>query len=263
MVVSFFITIFVPETKNRNIMKKADIILEYNNLYETLKPVVDEYRSKTGEEIGGGGRMDESFMRWSKEELECELIRRQNFIKSLREKIAVFDDTEKLKSSPEGSAFIENLNVISRELQKDLDDMALEFERKFNDLLGEIGMKDWNICPSRIHKVFPEYRSLYFPIYKTDMEYCQLRLSIELTDKGWVMTVNSAINGGSSIVERDEQYYRFKGYITICDNCDRVIRWIETEYMPMASRVYNIREEIRKNDRAIENPYEAWLKANE
>lgn len=252
-------------------MKKADIISEYNSLTATINNELENYKRVSGEDFPGypgirKGNMDSSYMLWGKDDLERTLCMRKSTIYSIREKSEVYTQTQEMKSTEEGKAFIQNLTDKKAELEKEIDGVSDWMFGSFNDLLEAIGLKGWSMVPTDVRKTVPSFRWTSFEIYKMDQKdelsisYPHISIYIDHKNGKWEMELNSATSGGESIHTKGDEYWRFKAYVTLCDHDSEIQEWMENIYTDMAHRVYDLEEDLRKVNGDIENPYAAWTR---
>ena len=237
-------------------MTKAQIIDEYNSLTATINEEVSNYKSVTGRDWCGTsrlGNMGGNAISYSKDELERLLIMRKSSIYSIREAVENWEKTEALKSTEEGRAFIQSLDARLNVLTDDKNRLAEEMVSEFNSLLERIGMTDWQMVPYRVHKVFPSLNRVTFSISKRI--YCDLSVGIEYHKGEVKMEVSSSLKCERNYIGTEhDQYEQYKGYVVICENAETINEWLNTKYRTMASKVYDLDDEIGKVKEMIESP---------
>lgn len=242
-------------------MKKADIISAYNGLLPEVEAAVNTYKTVTGKEWNQYQlfyKMSQRNMTWSKDELERYLRDRQKAIKNIKFETEVYNNTEAMKSSTEGLAFIKSLEETKAKAEKEMDDVADSFHKKFNALLVSIGMEDWALNPNA--KIIPSHSANYFSIFNNKDHWTSMHITIKNGDKMWRLEPGVSVQSSThEVSDRDFQYIICKAYVTLCENDDTIHTWLKSTYEPMAHKVYDLWEIIDKADRDLKNPYEAWM----
>lgn len=235
-------------------MTKSQIITEYNSLTSTINNEVTNYRTITGRDWKGSprlGSMGGSYMSLSKDELERLLLMRRSSIYSIREAIENWKRTEEILSTEEGKNFVQGLMDELEMRKNEITKTRDEITKKFNDTLNKIGL-DWSVAYGLIG---PSYYGCCFDIHMNGKHnWCRLSIHIEKKSSKWVMEVNSATSGSSDIFARDDQYERFKAYVTICDNAPEFQEFMDHEFHAATARVHDLLERVDELKEMIVSP---------
>lgn len=246
-------------------MKKADIILTFNNLQVELQTVADHYQAVTGETHP---KVDEGVLKnlgwhaenWGKDYLHDLLNLRQRLIRTIPADEENFINTKKMKESAEGQMFIKGLEDAKMKKEEELKGISDTFHKSFEDLLSSFDMGEWKLNPN--HDVFPSFRHEYITIYNDLDQWCNMRVTINKSDRGWEFTPSVSLYSTSNDVSNPgTQYLQCKAYVTLFHHADEIHTWLEDTYAPLASRVYDLNLEIERLKDQLSDPYTAWVES--
>lgn len=252
-------------------MKKSDIISTHNALLGDINAALAEYKTLTGEDYPNGDslriQLGSHTINWCKEFLEERLEHRQRMIVQVKQEADIYVKTKVLKSSEEGKAFIASLKKRQADILAELHQVSKEFVDSFDNLLADCGLEDWKVVNYKEDKTcmphhLPSFSWMDFRLWKTNMRNTNLKLYIKNGSNGWELEVNTSLRGGCKVGQPNEEYYQNKAYVTIIDHSKAFKIWLDTYYQDIATRTYDLQEELNRADEAVRNPYEAWVREN-
>ena len=249
-------------------MKKSDIIDAHNALLNKLKAVLAEYKTLTGHDYRNTysliPQLGPHTMNWSKEFLQNRLDERRNAIITIPQEADIYVKTEELKSSEEGQAFIAALKKNQADIMDSLHQVSKEFVDGFNKMLAQVGLENWEMVwypqeKSEMPHYIPSFHRGYFDIWMEKSKYSRVHITINHDRDGWEMQVSTGLQGGTTLGKLGEEFDCFEAYVIICKHSHAFQIWMENDYQELASKAYDLMEELNKVDEAVRNPYTAWI----
>lgn len=246
-------------------MKKADIIVLFNDLHADLQTAYDRYEATFGQKPDCASRefrhLDMSYVnKWDKDELEGILSNRQSLIKRWNNECDIYLHKQEMLASEDGKAFIAKLEEEREDCINEIAKATDSCKKSFNSLLETAGL-DWEA--KRIDNINPRYCS--FDITKKSKETWppELRVSIdnEYGVPGLRMRVSSSLCGSGYLGENSKELDQFTAYVTIHKNSALFVGWTNTVYTDLAHKVMNLLHRIDKIDEKLADPYTAWMKS--
>lgn len=252
-------------------MKKSDIIDAHNALLPKIKTVLAEYKALTGLDHPKAesllSQLGPHTMNWGKDFLQERLDYRLRALTSIKEEADVYVKTEELKSSEEGQAFIASLKKHQDDIMESLHKVSKEFVDDFNEMLALAGLEDWKMVwypqdHSEMPRCIPSFHHEYFDIWMEKSKYSRVHITINHDRDGWEMQVSTGLQGGTTLGKPSEELNCFKAYVTICEHARAFQLWMESNYRELASKAYDLMEELNKADEDVRDPYAAWVREN-
>ena len=243
-------------------MKKADIIVLFNDLRADLQTAYDRYEATFGQKPDCASRefchLDFSYVnKWDKGELEGILSNRQSLIKRWNNECDIYIHKQEMLASEEGKAFIAKLEEEREDCINEIAKANDSCKKSFNSLLETAGL-DWEA--RKLDNLNPRYCS--FDITKKSKETWppELRISIdnEYGVPGLRMRVSSSLCGSGYLGEKSKELDQFTAYVTIHKNSALFIGWVNTVYTDLAHKVWELNLAIDKVDDQLSDPYTAW-----
>ena len=253
-------------------MKKSDIITAHNTLLPEIKASLAEYKALTGLDHPKAdtlvNQLGPHTMNWGKEFLQERLDYRQKALTSIKEEAEIYVKTEELKSSEKGQEFIASLKKRQNDIMDSLHQVSKEFADKFNEMLALVSLEDWQVVwypkdHSEMPHLLPSFHHEYFDIWmKKSSKYSRVHITINHDRNGWEMNVSTGLQGGTTLGKSSEEFDCFKAYVTICEHARAFQIWMETTYRDLASKAYDLLNELEKADEDVRDPYAAWVREN-
>ena len=246
-------------------MKKADIIVLFNDLRNDLQTAYDRYEATFGQKPDCASRefrhLDLSYVnKWDKDSLETALHSRQRLIKRWNDDCDIYIHKQEMLASEEGKAFIQGLEDKKAEYIEEIKNTTESCRKSFNSLLETVGL-DWEV--KRLHDLNPRYIS--FDMEKKGDEHwpAELRVNIESDHRsressGLVMRVSSSLCGSGYLGENSKELEQFTAYVTIHRHADMFNGWVNTVYADLSHKVWELNLAIDKVDDQLSDPYTAW-----
>lgn len=251
-------------------MKKSDIIYAHNALLDDIKAVLAEYEAITGQSHPKAesllSQLGPHTISWGKDFLQEHLDKRQRALISIKEEAYVYVKTEELKSSEEGQAFIASLKKRQDDIMDSLHQVSKEFVDSFNEMLAIAGLENWKVVwYPQDHREMPRYLPTFhymgFDIWmEKSSKYSRVHIYINNDRDGWEMKVSTGLQAGTTLGKPSEELDCFKAYVTICEHSRAFQIWMENTYRELASKVYDLKEELNKADEDVRDPYAAWVR---
>lgn len=252
-------------------MKKSDIIDAHNALLNDIKAVLAEYKKLTGLDHPKAdtiiNQLGPHTMNWGKEFLQERLDYRQRMLRQIKEDAEIYVKTEELKASKEGQGFIASLKKRQDNIIESLHKVSKEFVDDFNEMLALAGNKNWKVVwypqeKSEMPHYIPSFHRGYFDIWMEKSKYSRVHITINHDRDGWEMQVSTGLQGGTTLGKSSDELNCFKAYVTICEHAKAFQIWMETTYQELATKAYDLMEELNKADEDVRDPYAAWVREN-
>jgi hypothetical protein len=252
-------------------MKKSDIIDTHNALLPEIKTVLADYKDITGMDYPKAdsllSQLGPHTMNWGKEFLQERLDYRQKALTSIKEEAEIYVKTEELKSSEKGQEFIASLKKRQNDIMDSLHQVSKEFADKFNEMLTLAGLEDWKVVwrpqdHSEMPHLLPSFHHEYFDIWMEKSKYSRVHITINHDRDGWEMNVSTGLQGGTTLGKPSDEFNCFKAYVTICEHSRAFQIWMENTYRDLASKAYDLLNELEKADEDVRDPYAAWVREN-
>ena len=252
-------------------MKKSDIIDAYNALLPEINTVLAEYKKLTGMDYPKAStllsQLGPHTMNWGKDFLQERLAERQIALINIPQEAEIYVKTEELKASEDGQAFIASLKKRQDDIMESLHQVSKEFVDKFNEMLALAGLEDWKIVwrpqeKSEMPRYIPSFHHEYFDIWMDKSKYSRVHITINHDRDGWEMQVSTGLQGGTILGKPSDEFNCFKAYVTICEHAKAFQIWMENTYRELASKAYDLLNELNKVDEDIRDPYTAWVREN-
>ena len=252
-------------------MKKSDIIDAHNALLSEIKTVLAEYKTLTGLDHPKAdtlvNQLGPHTMNWGKEFLQERLDYRQRMLRQIPEEAEIYVKTEEMKSSEEGQAFIASLKKRQDDIMDSLHQVSKEFVDGFNKMLALAGLENWKVVwypkdHSEMPRYIPSFHHEYFDIWMEESKYARVHITINHGRDGWEMQVSTGLQGGTTLGKAGDEFDCFKAYVTIVEHSRAFQIWMENDYRELASKAYDLMEELNKADEDVRDPYAAWVREN-
>lgn len=248
-------------------MKKADIIILFNDLRTDLQAAYDRYEATFGQKPDCASRefrhLDLSYVnKWDKDSLETALHSRQHVIERWNNECDIYIHKQEMLASDEGKAFIAKLDAEKEDALNEIESTIETFKKSFNSLLETAGLADW-VIEDRPGK--PEPRYISFDIHKKSNEKYPAELHVNISNDfghpGLRMRVSSGLNGSGYLGENSTELEQFQAYVTIHKNSALFLGWVNTVYKDLANKVWDLDVLIDLLDDQIKDPYSAWVES--
>jgi hypothetical protein len=252
-------------------MKKSDIIDAHNALLPEIKAVLVEYKALTGLDHPKAdtlvNQLGPHTMNWGKEFLQERLDYRQRMLCQIKEEAEIYVKTEEMKSTEKGQEFIASLAKRQSDIMDSLHQVSKEFVDSFNEMLAKIGLEDWEVVwhpqdHSEMPHLLPSFHHEYFDIWMEKSKYSRVHITINHDRNGWEMQVSTGLQGGTTLGKLGDEYHCFEAYVIICKHSHAFQIWMENDYHDLASKAYDLLNELQKADDDVRDPYAAWVREN-
>lgn len=250
-------------------MKKSDIISTHNALLNDIKAVLAEYEATTGHSYYKAdsliSQLGPHTISWGKDYLQERLDERQKALTSIKEEAELYVKTEEMKASEEGKAFIASLKKRQDDIMDGLHQVSKEFVDSFNEMLAQAGLEDWKVVwypqdHSEMPRYIPCFHHMSFDLWMEKSKcYSRVHISINHDRDGWEMQVSTGLQGGTTLGKPSEEFECFKAYVTIAEHHKAFQIWMETTYRELASKAYDLLNDLQKADEDVHDPYAAWV----
>ena len=111
-------------------------------------------------------------------------------------------------------------------------------------------------------RYIPSFHHESFDIWMDKFKcYSRVHITINHDRNGWEMQVSTGLQGGTTLGKPGEEFECFKAYVTISEHSRAFQIWMETTYRELASKAYDLMEELNKADEDVRDPYAAWVAA--
>ena len=253
-------------------MKKSDIIIAHNDLLNDIKAVLAKYETTTGHSYPKAdsliSQLHSSAISWGKEFLQQRLAERQVAIVTIPQEAELYVKTEEMKASEEGKEFIASLKKRQDDIMDSLHQVSKEFVDGFNEMLVQIGLENWKMVwypqdRSEMPRYIPSFHYESFDIWmEKSSKYSRVHIYINNDRNGWEMQVSTGLQGGTTLGKPGDEFDCFKAYVTIVEHSRAFQIWMENTYRELASKAYDLLEELNKVDEDVRDPYAAWVREN-
>jgi hypothetical protein len=253
-------------------MKKSDIIDAHNALLNDIKTVLAEYKAITGQDHPKADHLISQLgpytMNWGKGFLQNRLDERRIAIITIPQEADIYVKTKEMKSSEKGQEFIASLKKRQDDIIESLHKVSKEFVDGFNKMLALTGLENWKVvwypqeATAPMPRYIPSFHHEYFDIWMEKSKYARVHITINHGRDGWEMNVSTGLQGGTTLGKAGDEYDCFKAYVTIVEHSSAFQIWMENDYRELASKAYDLMEELNKADEDVRDPYAAWVREN-